>query len=323
MTLNFHDLAPVQESFADAMKATLSSSDRSIAPKFLYDEAGADLFGQITRTPEYYPTRTETAILTDHAPEMAAAIGPDARLIEFGASSSAKVRILLEALDRPRAYVPIDVSADHLRQVAEGIARDFPALMVVAVCADYTEPFALPTEVMTGHGRRVGFFPGSSIGNLEPREAERFLSLWARQLGDEGAMLVGVDLRKDKTVLQRAYDDAQGVTSRFTLNLLARANRELGTDFDLDGFRHDPEWEDDQSRISINLESLKDQTVRLDGETYHIAKGEKIHTEYSYKYTVEGFADLARRAGYAPKAVWTDPGRMFSVHYLEVAPAPE
>jgi dimethylhistidine N-methyltransferase len=322
MTLTFHDLAPVQESFGDAMRATLSSDSRSIAPKFLYDEAGADLFGQITRTPEYYPTRTEMGILADHAAAMAAAIGPDARLIEFGASSSAKVRILLKALERPRAYVPIDVSADHLRQVAEGIARDFPALEVVAVCADYTQPFALPAEVMTGHGRRVGFFPGSSIGNLEPHEAEQFLSLWGRQLGAEGAMLVGVDLRKDPAVLERAYDDAQGVTSRFTLNLLARANRELGTDFDLKGFRHDAEWEDAQSRISINLESLKDQTVHLDGAAYAIARGEKIHTEYSYKYTVEGFAGLARRAGFAPKAVWTDAEGMFSVHYLEVARHP-
>ena len=169
--------------------------------------------------------------------------------------------------------MPIDVSADHLRQVAEGIARDFPRLEVVAVCADYTQPFALPAEVMMGHGRRVGFFPGSSIGNLEPHEAEEFLSLWGRQLGGEGAMLVGVDLRKDAEILRLAYNDAQGVTARFTLNLLARANRELGTDFDLSAFAHDAEWQDDESRISINLKSLKDQEVRLDGQRLQAAAG--------------------------------------------------
>jgi L-histidine Nalpha-methyltransferase len=319
LPIDFHDLAPIQESFHDAMRKTLASDRKSIAPKFLYDEAGADLFGQITRLPEYYPTRTEVGILTRHAPEMAAAIGPHARLIEFGASSSAKVRILLAALDQPRAYVPIDVSADHLRAVAEEVARDFEGLEVVAVCADYTQPFALPAEVMMGHGRKVGFFPGSSIGNLEPHEAELFLSQWGRQLGSEGAMLVGVDLRKDGSVLQRAYDDAAGVTAKFTMNLLARANRELGTDFDLDAWRHDAAWQDAESRIAIHLKSLEDQIVHLDGEAYRIAEGERIHTEYSYKYTVEGFADLARKAGFAPRAVWTDDARMFSVHYLEVA----
>lgn len=319
MPLSFHDLAPVQESFGGAMLHALSSEQRSLAPKFLYDEAGADLFGQITRLDEYYPTRTEIGILERFAPEMAAAIGPNARMIEFGASSSSKVRILLSALDRPRAYVPIDVSADHLRQVAEGIARDYPRIEVVAVCADYTQPFPLPSEVMIDHGRRVGFFPGSSIGNLEPEEAKRFLAMWRRQLGGEGAMLIGVDLRKDPETLRLAYNDAKGVTAKFTLNLLVRANRELGTDFDLSGFAHDAEWQDAESRISINLKSLRDQTVRFDGKAFDIAKGERIHTEYSYKYTVEGFGELARRAGFEPRRVWTDERRMFSVHYLEVA----
>jgi dimethylhistidine N-methyltransferase len=316
---SFHDLAPVQESFHDALLSALSSEQRSLAPKFLYDEAGADLFGQITRLPEYYPTRTEIGILRQRAGEMAEAIGPNARVIEFGASASSKARILLSALERPKAYVPIDVSADHLRQAAEEIARDYPQIEVVAVCADYTQPVPLPAEVMTGEGRRVGFFPGSSIGNLEPQEAEAFLSQWRRQLGGEGAMLVGVDLRKDPETLRRAYNDAQGVTARFTLNLLARANRELGTDFDLSAFAHDAEWQDTESRISINLKSLKDQQVRLDGRAFDLAAGERIHTEYSYKYTVEGFADLARRAGFEPRRVWTDDARMFSVHYLEVA----
>ena len=319
MALSFHDLAPVQESFHDAMAAALSSERKALAPKFLYDETGAHLFGQITRLPEYYPTRTEIGMLNRFAPEMAAAIGPHARLIEFGASSSSKVRILLSALDRPKAYVPIDVSADHLRQVAEEISGDYPAIEVVAVCADYTQPFALPAEVMMGPGRRVGFFPGSSIGNLEPHEAEQFLRLWGRQLGREGAMLVGVDLRKDAETLRLAYNDAQGVTAQFTLNLLARANRELGTDFDLAAFAHDAEWQDAESRISINLKSLKDQVVHLDGQAFRLREGERIHTEYSYKYTVDRFADLARQAGFQPRQVWTDDARMFSVHYLEVA----
>ena len=319
MSLSFHDLAPVQESFAHAMRDAFNSERKAISPRFLYDQAGAELFDEITELPEYYPTRTELGILRAHADDMAALVGPDARLIEFGASSSAKVRLLLSALRRPRAYAPIAVAAEHLRQTAEEVARAFPDLAVVAVCADYTQPFTLPGEIMEGDGARVGFFPGSTIGNLEPDDAAAFLAMWARQLGPGGGMLVGVDLVKDAQVLERAYDDAAGVTARFSLNLLARANRELGADFDLAAFRHEARWEPSHSRIAIHLVSLKDQTVRLGGAAIAIAAGERIHVEYSHKYTPESFAALARRGGFEPRAMWCDPERLFSVQYLDVA----
>ncbi|MGZ8362766.1 MAG: L-histidine N(alpha)-methyltransferase [Caulobacteraceae bacterium] len=312
----FHDLAPRQESFLDALLAGLASPRKAIPPQFLYDEAGAALFGQITQTPEYYPTRTELGILHEHGPEIAALIGPAARLIEFGASSGAKARLLLDAMDAPSAYVPVDVSAEHLRDTAEQMARDYPALSVVAVCADYTYPFPLPEELMGPGGKRVGFFPGSSIGNLTPEEAVQFLSLWRRELGPDSGMVAGVDLRKDEARLEAAYNDAAGVTAAFTHNLLARANRELGADFDLSGFAHHAVYNEDAGRIEIHLKSLSDQTVSVGGQSFAIANGEMIHTEYSYKYSVDGFIDLAARAGYGSQGVWTDPGHLFSVHYL-------
>jgi dimethylhistidine N-methyltransferase len=316
--VSFHDLAPKQESFAEALAAGLARPQKSVPPKFLYDERGAELFGRITQLEEYYPTRTEVGILTARAAEIAAAIGPEAELIEFGASSSSKARILLRALERPVAYVPIDVSADHLRQAARDIAADFPGLKVVAVCADYTEPFELPAEVM-GAARRVGFFPGSTIGNLEPEAAAAFLKMWARLLGPRGGMIVGVDLRKDRQVLERAYNDAQGVTAAFSGNILARANRELGACFNPEAFMHEAVWDEAASRIAIYQRSLKDQTVTLDGRAYAFAAGERLHTEYSYKYALEDFAALAARAGYATRQVWTDEERLFSVHDLELA----
>jgi dimethylhistidine N-methyltransferase len=213
--------------------------------------------------------------------------------------------------------VPIDVSGEHLRQAAEDIAVDFPDISVVAVCADYTQPFTLPQVIREGEGRRVGFFPGSTIGNLTPAEAVDFLGLWSRQLGHGGGMVVGVDLQKDPAVIERAYNDAQGVTANFSRNLLARANRELGADFEIDQFRHHAHYSRDHGRIEIHLESLADQDVHVDGRTFHFAKGERVHTEYSYKYTLDGFRDLARKAGFAPVHAWTDPGQLFSVHYIE------
>ncbi|HEX8233993.1 MAG TPA: L-histidine N(alpha)-methyltransferase [Caulobacteraceae bacterium] len=316
--VSFHDLAPRQESFAEAVAAGLARHRKSISPRFLYDEAGAALFGRITELEEYYPTRTEVGILTAHAAEIAAVLGPDAELIEFGASSSSKARILLRALERPAAYVPIDVSADHLRQAARDIAADFPRLKVVAVCADYTQPFDLPEELLAA-ARRVGFFPGSTIGNLQPGEAVDFLSLWASQLGPGGGMIVGVDLKKDPQLLHNAYNDARGVTAAFSTNLLARANRELDADFDLSAFRHDARYNPEQGRIEINVRSLRDQTVRVSGRAFRFAAGEPLHTEYSYKYTVEEFAALARRSGFESRRVWTDPQQLFSVHWLAIA----
>lgn len=317
--VSFYDLAPRQESFGEALAAGLALKHKAIAPKFLYDEIGAGLFGKITELEEYYPTRTEIGILTANAGEIAGEIGPNAELIEFGASSSSKARILLRALQTPAAYVPIDVSADHLLQAAHSIAAEFAGLKVVAVCADYTQPFDLPAELISGHARRVGFFPGSTIGNLEPDDAVAFLAMWAGQLGAGGGMVVGVDLKKDPPVLERAYNDAKGVTAAFSGNVLARANRELGADFDLAAFRHDAVYNPEAGRIEINLRSLTEQAVRLDGQAYRFAEGERLHTEYSYKYTVGEFAALAARAGFQSRRRWTDPEGLFSVHWLVIA----
>jgi dimethylhistidine N-methyltransferase len=310
----FHDHAAEEESFLDAALVGLSRPAKAIPCRFLYDERGSALFDQICELPEYYPTRTETRILQDCAPEIARRIGPAAQLIELGSGSSIKVRILLDALERPAAYVAVDVSREHLRRAAAQLAEDFPELEVAAVCADYSLAFPLPE--LGGGGRRLAFFPGSTIGNLEPEAALAFLKLWARRLGPDAAMLIGVDLRKDPGVLHAAYDDSQGVTAAFSLNLLARANRELGADFDLAGFRHEARYDQGDGRIEIHLRSLKDQAVRLGGHSFAFTRGERLHVEHSYKYGVEAFQQMARAAGFEAQAVFSDPAGLFSVHYL-------
>ena len=310
----FHDHAAEEESFLDAVLEGLSRADKAIPCRFLYDERGSALFDQICELQEYYPTRTETRILEASAAEIARRVGPGATLIELGSGSSIKVRILLEAFDGPAAYVAVDVSREHLRRAAARLAADFPALEVAAVCADYGASFPLPE--LGGGGRRIAFFPGSTIGNLEPEAALAFLKLWARRLGPGAAMLVGVDLKKDPGILHAAYDDSEGVTAAFSLNLLARANRELGSDFDLGGFRHEARYDQGKGRIEIHLRSLKDQTVRLAGREVAFARGERMHVEHSYKYGLEQFRELARAAGFEPEAVFTDPRGLFSVHYL-------
>ena len=310
----FHDHAAEEESFLDAVLEGLSRPEKAIPCRFLYDARGSALFDQICELPEYYPTRTETGILHASAGEIARRVGPAVQLIELGSGSSIKVRILLEAFDRPAAYVAVDVSGEHLRRAAERLAADFPRLAVAAVCADYAAPFPLPE--IGGGGRRLAFFPGSTIGNLEPEAALAFLKLWARRLGPSAAMLVGVDLRKDPGVLNAAYDDAQGVTAAFSLNLLARANRELGADFDLGGFRHDARYDQRLGRVEIHLRSLRAQAVRLAGREIAFSAGERVHVEHSYKYSIGGFQALAEAAGFAPAAVFTDPKGLFSVHYL-------
>ena len=292
----------------------LSRPDKAIPCRFLYDVRGSALFDEICELPEYYPTRTETRILEARAGEVAQLVGPGAQLIELGSGSSIKVRILLEAFEDPAAYVAVDVSREHLLRAAARLAEDFPRLEVAAICADYAAPFPLPE--LGGGGRRLAFFPGSTIGNLEPEAALAFLRLWVRRLGPDAAMLVGVDLKKDVGILHAAYDDAQGVTAAFTLNLLARANRELGADFDLGGFRHEARYDQAKGRIEIHLRSLKAQTVRLAGRDFAFAKGERLHAEHSYKYGVGQFQEMARAAGFQPAAVFTDPDELFSVHYL-------
>ena len=315
----FHDHAREEESFLDSVLEGLSRPRKAIPCRFLYDERGSALFDAICEVDEYYPTRTETRILRSHAADIARRLGTHAQLIELGSGSSIKVRILLEAMTRPAAYVAVDISREHLRRAAETLALDFPDVDVAAVCADYSAPFPLPE--LPAAGRRMAFFPGSTIGNLEPDEAVSFLRSWARRLGPDAAMLVGVDLKKDREILDAAYDDAQGVTAAFSLNLLARANRELGADFDLDAFAHKARYSPERGRVEIHIVSLADQRVRIAGHDFAFAAGEPIQTEHSYKYAVDEFQDLARRAGFEPGEVYLDEARLFSVHYLTTPPA--
>ncbi len=319
--LEFHDLSPELGDFRRELVTGLSAARKSIPCRFLYDARGSALFDRICKLPEYYPTRTELGILRQIAPEVAERVGPGAQMIELGGVNSLKARILLDALDEPAAYIPIDISRDHLRASAEAIYAEKAGLSVLAVCADYTQPFELPEA--PGGGRRLGFFPGSTIGNLQPDEAIGFLATWVKKLGPGAAMIVGVDLRKDPAILEPAYDDAQGVTADFSRNLLVRANRELGSDFDIDAFAHRSRYDVPSGRIVINLESLKAQTVTIPSDDGSIeirfAQGERIHTEDSYKYSLEGFKTLASAAGFRPTAHWTDENQLFSVHYLETA----
>ncbi|MBB1598882.1 L-histidine N(alpha)-methyltransferase [Variovorax sp. UMC13] len=304
---------PLSE-FGREMQAGLSRRARSVSPKFFYDVEGSALFDRICELPEYYPTRTELGILTDCAAEIAQQIGPNAEIIEFGAGSLTKVRLLLDALETPRRYLPIDISGEHLKAAAERLRADYPQLVVQPVAADYTMPLVLPAPG-EGAGRRVGFFPGSTLGNFTPDEALSFLQLAARLLRG-GGLLLGVDLVKDPALLHAAYNDAQGVTAAFNLNLLRRANAELGADFDLEAFGHAAFYNAPLQRIEMHLVSRCAQSVVLNGETFEFAEGETLHTEHSHKFTVEGLRALAVRAGFRPVAVWTDPERLFSVHWL-------
>ena len=313
----FHDLAPGEESFRDAVLKGLGRNPKSIPCKFLYDARGSALFEAICRLPEYYPTRTEVAILEQNAVAIAARIGSHSRLIEFGASAITKARILLRAIDRPAAYVPVDISREHLRDAAISLAEDFPSLPVVAVCADYTRPFPLPA-LPGPSGKRVGFFPGSTIGNFEPDAAVDFLANYAGILGPGGEMLIGVDLKKDPAVLDAAYNDRAGVTAEFNLNLLERINRELDGDLDIGRFEHVAFYNETEGRIEIYIRSLTNQEAWIAGTPILFAKDELIHTEYSYKYSVAEFCALAGRAGFRPVETWTDPAALFSVHYFRL-----
>jgi L-histidine Nalpha-methyltransferase len=313
----FYDLAPGEESFRDAVLKGFAERRKSIPCQFLYDARGSALFEEICRLPEYYPTRTEISILAENAADIAAKMGPFARLVEFGSGGSHKARILLAALERPAAYVPVDISREHLRRAAAGVAADFPLLPVVAVCADYTAAFRLPPLPGPG-GKRVGFFPGSTIGNFEPAAAVRFLSNCAQILGPAGDMMIGVDLKKDRLILDAAYNDRAGVTAAFNLNLLGRINRELDGDLDLDRFAHRAFYNGREGRVEIYIESLAGQEARVAGRRFHFAAGELIHTEYSYKYAVPEVRALAARAGFRPVVTWTDPSDLFSLHYFRL-----
>jgi dimethylhistidine N-methyltransferase len=295
----------------------LRQPSKELPCKYFYDDRGAELFEQICELDEYYLTRCELAILERHAPEMAEHIGSGATLIEYGSGSGRKTLLLLDHLDRPAAYVPVDVNPRNLAAFARQLAERYPTLRVAPVCADFTKPFDLPTKDRSS--RRVVYFSGSTIGNFGPTEAVPLLANIVRLVGPGGGLLIAADLRKDRHVLEAAYDDGRGVTAAFNLNLLSHVNRELGADFDLDRFKHRAFFNESEGRIEMHLVSLADQTVRLDGETISFREGETIHTENSYKYTLDGFAALARQAGLRVERVWTDERGLFSVQYCRAA----
>ena len=301
---------------ADAL-AGLRLLQKTLPCKYFYDAAGSKLFDQICALPEYYPTRSELAILRAHAAGMAALLGPDLLLVEYGSGGSVKTRLLLDRLERPVAYVPVDISGEHLMETVWALRVDYPGLAIEPVCADFNARFALP-RLPRAVLRRAVYFPGSTIGNLSESGAIALMAGVARLVGPGGAFLVGVDLKKDPRVLERAYDDAAGVTAAFNLNLLARLNRELDADFDLARFSHRAVWVEGASRIEMHLVSEVEQVVHIDGTPIHFARGETICTEHSHKYTLAGFSRLAQRAGFAVRRVFSDPRQRFSVQVLEV-----
>ncbi len=295
----------------------LSATPKRVHAKYFYDGKGSQLFEQITELPEYYPTRCEMRILRDHAADIAKLIPPGAALVEFGSGSSKKARILLRAAPKLAAYVPVDICAEMLEQEAIELRPDFPQLKVLPVTADICYPFELPEEAKAAPVR-IGFFPGSTIGNFEPHEAAAFLRNAANILGPGATLIVGVDLIKPVEVLNAAYNDAAGVTAKFNLNLLVRINRELRGTFKLNTFEHHAFYNRERHRIEMHLASLKRQKVKVAGDTVEFRAGETIHTENSYKYSVESLGALARGVGWEPSGVWMDTRKYFSIQAFKL-----
>lgn len=316
--VRFYNFLAPGDAFLDDVLAGLARPQKSIPPKYFYDERGSRLFEAICRLPEYYPTRTEMAILRGHIAEMAQFVGPEVELIEFGSGAGVKTRILIEAL-QPPLYVPLDIDGHTLRAASAGLAAAFPWLNISGICADYSRPLALPEFAGVVLRRKAAFFPGSTIGNFTPAEALGFLRQARRLVGTGGVMLVGVDLKKDRKTLDAAYNDPGGVTAQFNLNLLERINRELGADFQVKRFGHKAFYDPTRGRIEMYLESRYAQFAHVAGRRFDFAPGETIHTEISCKYTLAEFQELARAAGFSPDKVWTDPEQLFSVHGMTAA----
>ncbi len=292
----------------------LSQPQKTISPKYFYDERGSQLFDRITELPEYYLTDAELEIMRVNVDEMADLIGKTASLIEFGSGSSLKTRILLEHLVDLAAYVPVDISEDHLWTSAQQLRSEFPDLDVRPVVADFTKTFSLPTPTIMPV-KNVVYFPGSTIGNFEHDTAMDLLRVMHEEAGDNGALLIGVDLQKDAGVIDRAYNDSAGVTAEFNLNMLRHLNSNYGANFDLNTFEHSATYDEDKGRVVIELVSQAEQTFEVGNTEFELADGETILTEYSHKYTLDGFAEMARNAGFAVEKAWTDAEQLFSVQY--------
>ena len=304
----------IEEETAEILDGLLSEEKR-ISPKYFYDERGSELFDEICRLPEYYPTRTESAIMRTCLGEVAGLVGPGAAVIEFGAGSSAKAKRLLHHLDEPVAYVPVEISGEYLVDQAAELEKDFPNLSIVPVIADFTKPFDLPSHSIEPL-RNLIFFPGSTIGNFTRPDAKQLLDVMRAEAKEDGALLIGVDLVKRTETLLAAYNDSSGVTADFNINVLHHLNAGIGTDFEPENFRHEAIYDDEHNRIEMRLIALTKHAVKLDGQEIRFSEGEHIVTENSHKYTVEGFQALAAESGWDSQRVWTDPDRNFSVHYL-------
>lgn len=318
LSVTLRDYEPQPADMRAEILAGLASNPKTLPSKYFYDERGSKLFDQICELPEYYLTRTELAIMQAHATDMAAALGPRVLLVEPGSGTSAKTRLLLDKLRWPLAYVPVDISREHLIKAADQLNRHYPELEVLPVCADFSQPFALPAPHHSA-ARTVIYFPGSTIGNFEPGAAVTLLQQLQRLAGRKGALLIGVDLNKDRGVLEAAYNDAAGVTAAFNKNLLTRLNRELHCNFDPERFQHHAPYNQAEGRVEMHLVSTGDQAVHIGDKLANFQRGECIITEYSYKHTLPGFAALAAQAGWKVQKVWTDDRRWFSVQYLTAA----
>ena len=311
-----HDYHPQQESMRDTILEGLRLEQKTLPAFYFYDERGSQLFDEITELPEYYLTRTEISIMRERGAEIGALVGERASIIELGSGSSLKTRLLIDSLRDLAAYVPVEIARDQLMMAARSIAADYPQVEVLPVCADFSEPFDLPHPRIPPE-RNLVYFPGSTIGNFHSDEAYDLLRAMRRIANTGGALLIGVDLVKDRATLERAYNDAQGVTAEFNLNMLVRLNRELDADFDLDAFRHRAVWNEAKSRIEMHLVSARAQVVHVAGEPIEFGAREYILSECSYKYTPQGFAALAAEAGFDVRRLWTDAASLFSVQYLE------
>ena len=307
---------------ADAVRG-LSADPKRLPSKYFYDARGSALFERICEQPEYYPTRVELAIMREHVADIASAIGPDVRLVEYGSGNGLKTRMLLRNLESPVAYVPVEISRTAVSESVARLGEQFPRIQMLPVCADFTKPIALPRAERAPR-QTVVYFPGSTLGNFAPEDALRLLRQMRSEAGQgggvlDGGVLIGIDLVKDRAVLEAAYNDAAGVTAAFTLNLLVRLNREIGADFDPAGFRHSARWHPLAGRIETHVVSRREQDVHIEDRTFHFARDEAMLVEYSCKYTLEGFAKLAGRAELRVEKVWTDPDRQFSVQWLVAA----
>ena len=312
---SFKDTHPELVEMMTEVKKGLSSKPKTLPCKYLYDKKGSDLFQKICRLPEYYLTRTETSLLVSIAGEIAELVGPGCQMIEYGSGSSEKMRIILSALTAPESFTAVDISKEHLFAATNSLSRDFPLLKVNAVTADFAKPFTIPT--MIGNGLRMGFFPGSTIGNFSHEEVVDFLKGTREAVGPQGVMLIGVDLKKDEQILRAAYNDSQGVTAAFNINLLARLNRDLGATFKLNQFQHNAYYDAALGRIEMHLVSLMEQSATLGSEVISFRKGETIHTENSYKYSQDQFKALSFSAGYKTIKAWTDPNLYFGMFFLQ------